>query len=76
MSIDPTGTSPGLIPGAQAEPKTLNMKCVDERCGSMEATEIQLGEKVRGAPAPSQRVYRCVKCGRTRSLTVGGNVDF
>lgn len=76
MSIDPKGTEPGLAPGAQAQPKKLNMKCTDEKCDSLEVTEIQISEQARGAPAPSQRVYRCVKCGRTRSLMVGGHVSF
>jgi hypothetical protein len=76
MSIDPTGTTPGLAPGAQAQPKVLNMKCQDPNCTSIEATEIQLGEVSRGAPMPSQRVYRCVKCGRTHSITVGGFANF
>lgn len=76
MSIDPKGTTPGLAPGAQAQPKVLNMKCQDSKCDSIEATEIQLGEQGRGSPAPSQRVYRCVKCGRTHSLMVGGYVSI
>lgn len=76
MSVDPKGLSPGLAPGAQQQPTVINLKCQDDRCGSIEATEIQLAEKVRGAPSPSQRVYRCVKCGLTRSLNVGGSVTF
>jgi DNA-directed RNA polymerase subunit M/transcription elongation factor TFIIS len=76
MSIDPKGTTPGLIPGAQVEPKVLNMKCQDPKCNSIEVTEIQISEQTRGTPAPSQRVYRCVKCGRTSSITVGGYANL
>lgn len=76
MSIDPKGVAPGLVPGAQAQPKLLNMKCAEETCDSIQATEIQLGEQARGAPVPSHRIYRCVKCGRTRSLSVGGYAHF
>ncbi len=76
MSIDPTSTTPGLAPGVQAQPKVLNLKCQDPNCTSIEATEIPLAEKTRGAPMPSQRVYRCVKCGRTHSISVGGYANF
>jgi DNA-directed RNA polymerase subunit M/transcription elongation factor TFIIS len=76
MSIDSTGTTPGLAPGVQVQPKTINMKCRDPNCTSIEATEIQLVEPSRSAPMPSQRVYRCVKCGRPHSVSVGGYASF
>lgn len=70
MSFDPAGTTPGLAPNAQAEPKKYNMRCVDP-CDSTEVTEI----KMDVAEGVGQRVYRCVKCGRTRSLAVGGAIN-
>jgi len=76
MSIDPKGTAPGLAPGLQVDPKVLNMKCQDPQCDSIHATEIQVSERERNAPAPSQRIYRCVKCGRTTSLAVGGHLNI
>lgn len=76
MSINQKGVAPGLVPGAQAKPATVNMRCEDAKCDSIEATEIQIFEQARGAPSPSQRVYRCTKCGRTRSVNVGGHISL
>lgn len=70
--IDPKGTSPGLAPGAQATPKVLNMKCSDPKCDSIEAIEI----KIEVPEHHGQRVYRCNKCGHTRSLNVGGHLNI
>lgn len=70
------GTAPGLVPGAQVKPKTLNMRCANPDCDSIEVSEIQLAEKAPGAPAPSHRLYRCVKCGHPRSINVGGHISI
>jgi hypothetical protein len=70
--IDPKGTTPGLAPGAQEAPSIVNMKCADSKCASIEATEI----KVEVAEHVGQRVYRCTKCGRTRSLNIGGHINI
>jgi len=72
MSFDPKGTAPGLAPGARVEPSKLNMKCQDTNCDSMEATEI----KIESPEPAGQRVYRCVKCGRTHSIKVGGHLNI
>ena len=77
MSIDHEGTRPGLLPGAQVKPKTLSMKCRNPKCDSIEASEIQLTNlPVSEYGVPSQRVYRCVKCGDTRGLGVGGHFTY
>lgn len=72
MSVDPKGTAPGLAPGAQAAPKILNMRCPNTtiNCDSIEATEIKIES------GDGHRLYRCVKCGYTRSLNVGGYVNL
>lgn len=71
MSIDPKGTTPGLATKAEAAEKVLNMRCRDAKCDSMQATEIKIA-----GPDTGQRVYRCAKCGMTRSLNVGGAAGF
>lgn len=38
----------------------------------MEATEIKLG----GAEHHGQRLYRCIKCGHTWGVSVGGHFDI
>lgn len=66
------GMAPGLTPAAD-EPKTLNMKCRSPRaCDSMEVMEVRL-ETPRHH---GQRLYRCVKCGHTISLHLGGHFDI
>lgn len=49
---------------------TISLKCKNNQkvCDSMQATEI----KVDGAPHVGQRVYRCLECGYTWSVAVGG----
>jgi len=69
MPVDPKGTSPGLKPGTKPDEKTINMKCRNPKCKSITSTEIKL-------PNKNQRVYRCVKCGHTWVINVGGHLDI
>jgi hypothetical protein len=69
--IDFKGTAPGLTPGAKSV-STLNIRCPNPKCDSMEATEI----KLEAPEHVGQRVYRCVKCGHTKSLSVGGHLNI
>ncbi len=70
MPIDPRGTTPGLAPKAKAKETTLNMKCKNTSCSSITATEI----KIEGGQG--LRVYRCIECGQTMPVNVGGVVSF
>lgn len=69
MPIDPTSTKPGLPP-TQNEPPPVHMKCRNPNCDSITAVEIKLQGQ------GSARLYRCTKCGATRSITVGGSVEL
>jgi DNA-directed RNA polymerase subunit M/transcription elongation factor TFIIS len=70
--FDAEGTQPGLIGAAPVE-KVINLKCRSPRsCDSMEATEVKIG----GAEHHGQRLYRCVKCGHTWGVSVGGHFDY
>jgi len=71
MSIDHKGTAPGLIPETPKEPVHF-MRCKEETCDSMEATEI----RIEGQVHTGQRVYRCTKCGRPSSVQVGGYLNI
>ena len=69
MTIDPTGTKPGLkAPEPQEEVKLLK-RCKNPNCDSMSVVEIKI-------PGNSNRMYRCVKCSFTQGINVGGFVDF
>lgn len=71
MSIDLEGTTPGLAPATTPQ-KVLNMRCRNERCDSIEAVEVP----VESLPHAGHRVYRCLKCGHTRPLSVGGHLNI
>lgn len=66
--IDPAGTTPGLV-GQVTEQKTVNMRCKNANCDSIEAVEVNVGQ-------PHARVYRCVKCHRSWGVNVGGSVNL
>ena len=68
MSVDPTGTTPGLA--AKPEVKELNMKCKNPKCDSITATELKIGAQ------PGTHVYRCTKCGHTHRVALGGAAGF
>lgn len=70
MPVDPTGTSPGLMPGAET-PKPVHIKCRNPSCDSILAIEIKIAEQGGGL-----RLYQCQKCKATRSIPVGGAVDL
>ena len=72
MSIDHSGTAPGLVPSAKVQDAKVNMRCKGEGCDSMEAVEI----KIEGQEHSGQRVYRCVKCSRPASVQVGGHINI
>lgn len=67
MPVDYKGTQPGLVTTpAPAEP-TINMKCKNHRCQSVQAIQV----KVPGL-MPGQNIYRCAECGTTWTVSVGG----
>ena len=67
--IDPAGTAPGLVGTTAPEQKTLNMKCKNPGCDSIQVVEVNIG------PSHS-RVYKCVKCHRSWGACVGGGVNL
>lgn len=71
-NVDEAGTAPGLVSKAQVAPKEVNMKCSRDGCDSLTAREIQ----VNVAPSTGQRVYSCMKCNHTRSISVGGPINI
>lgn len=74
MPVDPKGLTPGLAPKAASTVDVVSLRCKNPTfpCDSMEATEIKLE-----VPAHvGQRAYRCVKCGFTLSLAVGGAISI
>ena len=70
MPIDPSGTNPGVTAAAPKEPDTLNLRCKNPSCDSIQAIEIKM------ANTPSVRMYECVKCRIPFRITVGVAVDF
>lgn len=72
MSFDPKGTEPGALPQEPA-PKQVAIRCKNERCTSMSATEVH---QQQTDVAPSYRLYRCTKCGHAWSISVGGHAGF
>lgn len=68
--IDPSGTTPGLASKAKPEETLHNMKCRRDGCPSITATEI----KIEGGQG--LRVYRCIECGQTMPVNVGGGAGF
>lgn len=69
--FDAGGVSPGLT-AAPPPKKTIHLKCRSGKCESLEAEEIKL-------EVPShhgQRLYRCVKCGHSWGLALGGNLEI
>lgn len=69
MTFDPKGTAPGLSPQAPKEEK-VNLKC--QKCPSMVAVIMKIGEDHGGGPVSPHRLYRCVQCNFTWGLNVGG----
>ena len=68
MSIDTSGTTPGLAPKAEEKPPIVSMRCKGTNCDSMDFNEI----KVEGPEHQGLRVYRCCKCGHVQTISVGG----
>lgn len=71
--VDLAGVTPGLAQRAAPKEQVINLKCRRDNCDSMRAVEIDLKE------VPSQvgqRVYRCIKCGHTLVLRVGGPLNI
>jgi hypothetical protein len=71
--VDSTGVSPGLDSSGLAQEKVINIKCRNSRgCDSIEASEVNLG----GASHHGQHMYRCLKCGHTWGVSLGGHIDI
>ncbi len=69
-NIDVTGTSVGLVKQVEKVNKVA-MSCVSP-CDSKEYTQV----KLEVPDHSGHRIYRCLKCGRTKSLNVGGPVNI
>jgi hypothetical protein len=76
MTFDPKGTQPGLANQGAKEPPLVHMKCRQEDCDSMRAQEIPVQSGMPNAGAAHNRMYRCVKCANTWSMSVGGYVPL
>jgi hypothetical protein len=76
MSFDPKGTTPGLMTESKPQPTIHHMRCRNENCTSIQATEIVMGSTPEGAGASHNRLYQCVKCRHTWTLGVGGSVNL
>jgi hypothetical protein len=64
------GTAPGLPQQAAQQPEPVNIRCKNPNCDSIQAIPFIMPEK------PGVRLYRCVKCGSTKGVNLGGSVDF
>lgn len=53
----------------QNEQDTVNIKCANVKCDSKQATMIP-------RPSDSDRLYRCVKCGAIKAVSVGGHFPY
>ncbi len=70
MPTDPAGTKPGLAPEAEAQPEPVHIRCKNPECDSILAIPFVMPGK------PGIRMYRCVKCGATKGVNVGGGIDL
>lgn len=68
LQVDPAGVTPGLAKKDEPKEEIIYLKCRDPECDSMKAVDITR----EGPPQIGNRSYRCVKCGHTWSLAVGG----
>lgn len=68
--IDHAGTTPGLVGKVADKPPTVNMKCKNPSCDSIEVVQVHIPDQ------PHQRVYKCVKCHRSWGANVGGAVNL
>ncbi len=69
MPIDPSGTTPGLMPAGD-KPKTVAIRCKRNGCDSIEAVEM---------PMPGNsgaRLYRCAKCHQAHGVQTGGTFEI
>jgi hypothetical protein len=69
MPIDPAGTAPGLVKAPPEEP-ILSLKCRSGKCESMQAVEVKIG----GPEHAGIRLYRCIECGYTWGVNLGGHL--
>lgn len=71
MSVDPVGIAPGIAKQETPE-KVVFLRCRNPKCSSVKAVQIE----VETPTFVSQRVYRCVECNHTWSLSVGGELPL
>jgi len=70
MSIDQGGTAPGLQGQKPESPPTVNLRCKNRNCDSIQAIEIPM-------PANTGRhLYQCVSCHTTWGVATGGSIDL
>ncbi len=74
MTIDPTGTEPGIHTKQPVE-KTVAMRCRFENCNSLTAKEVIPSASETGVVS-SNRIYQCVTCSGTWTLSVGGSFNY
>lgn len=70
MSIDHTGTAPGLKEAAEEEVPKLHMRCKNSNCDSILAIEIKAGAMV------GHHLYQCVRCRMTWGVATGGAIEL
>ncbi len=69
MPIDPAGTKPG-VQAQPPQPKVVNWRCKNQKCDSMQATEIPMPGNT------GRHIYRCIKCNTTWGVQTGGGIDL
>lgn len=69
MPIDPTGTTPGLVP-ENPNTKVVHAKCRRDGCDSIQATVTTLPAQ------PGRQVFHCVKCHHAWGVNVGGTFNY
>jgi hypothetical protein len=70
MPTDHAGTAPGLSNQEPKQPEPVNIKCKNPGCDSILAIPFTMPDR------PGIRMYRCVQCGATKGINVGGSVEF
>jgi len=74
--FDAQGVNPGLANQKAPQPEIIHLKCPNQRCKSVRATELnkQVTNEVQGAP--HNRMYQCVECMHIWGVPTGGYVAF
>jgi hypothetical protein len=74
-NFDETGIKPGITKTIKV-PKTIAMKCKDDKCSSNEVIEVTSPVSMESVGVPHFRTYQCVKCKSAWTVSTGGYVSF